>query len=175
MKTMIIYTSQTGFTKKYAEILANRIGAETVSLDKIKKKQDDFFADADTIIYGGWVMAGKVVGSDWFIEKIPKWQDKKLAIYCVGGSPKDAPETAEMLKRVLPQNLKESVKVFYCQGGIDYEKMSFFMRMTMKTFAKALNGKNATAEQKKAAEWMSKSYDSSDEKYIDPIVEYINE
>lgn len=175
MKTLIVYTSQTGFTKKYAEWLSGRLEAEVVSLDKIKKKTDDFFEEADAIIYGGWVMAGKVVGSDWFIGKIENWQNKKLAMFCVGGSPAESPEVAEMMNRALPKEMQDKVKLFYCQGGIDYEKMSFFMRLTMKSFAKALGGKRSTPEQKKAAEWISKSFDSSDEKYINPIVEYIKE
>ena len=37
MKTLIIYTSQTGFTKKYAEWLAERTGGDVLELKEAKK------------------------------------------------------------------------------------------------------------------------------------------
>ena len=38
MKTLIIYTSQTGFTKKYAEWLADRTGGDLLDLKAAQKK-----------------------------------------------------------------------------------------------------------------------------------------
>ena len=38
MKTLIIYTSHTGFTRKYAEWLADRMGGDLMELKDAKKK-----------------------------------------------------------------------------------------------------------------------------------------
>ena len=38
MKTIVIYTSQTGFTKRYAEWIAEAMGADCFELSVAKKK-----------------------------------------------------------------------------------------------------------------------------------------
>ena len=69
MKSLIIYSSQTGFTKKYAEWLAESLECEAVDFDKVKTMTDEQFASYDTLIYGGWANAGKIVKADWFLGK----------------------------------------------------------------------------------------------------------
>lgn len=61
MKTLIIYTSQTGFTKRYAEWIAEKMSGELLDLRDAQKKSDDYFKDFDAICYGGWAMAGSLV------------------------------------------------------------------------------------------------------------------
>ena len=47
-------------------------------------------------------------------------------------------------------------------------------KMAMKAFASMMRKKkDATDDEKIMAEMISKSYDISDEKYVEPIVEYI--
>ena len=107
MKTLIIYTSQTGFTKRYAHWLADRVGGD-------------------------------------------------------------------LLYNTLTDAQREYIKVFYCQGGMSYEKMSAPTRITMKMFVSAVrNKKDATEEQKEMFERMASSYDISDIKYIEPIAAYL--
>ena len=79
MKTLIIYTSQTGFTKKYSQWLADEMKADIYDLKDAKKKDAAFFDAYDAIVYAGWIMAGKVVKSNWFLEKTPDWKEKRLA------------------------------------------------------------------------------------------------
>ena len=43
MKTLVIYTSQTGFTKRYAEWISEEINADIYDLKDVKKKTNDFF------------------------------------------------------------------------------------------------------------------------------------
>ena len=53
MKTIVIYNSQTGFTKRYAEWIAEATGADCVELSAAKKKD---LAAYEAIIFGGWVV-----------------------------------------------------------------------------------------------------------------------
>ena len=69
MKTLVIYTSQTGFTKKYAEWISTRLNADLLTIQEAKKMKKDFYNKYDAIIYGGWAMAGSVVGSKWFLKE----------------------------------------------------------------------------------------------------------
>ncbi|WP_026650887.1 flavodoxin domain-containing protein [Butyrivibrio proteoclasticus] len=174
MKTLIIYTSQTGFTKRYAEWLADRVGGDLLDLKDAQKKSDSFFDDYDAICYGGWAMAEKISKIKWFLDKAPSWENKRLAAFCVGGTPNGEPQVDSLLQNALTDQQREQIKLFYCQGGMNYEKMSAPTRIAMKMFVSALrNKKDATEEQKKMFDRMASSYDISDVKYIEPIAAYL--
>lgn len=174
MKTLIIYTSQTGFTKRYAEWIANSLHADTMKLDEAKKQADDYFASYDAILYGGWTMGGTVVDVKWFLERAKNWREKKLAIFCVGASPAINPDVEVCLHNIVNDEQREYIKTFYCQGGLCYEKMRMPSKLMMKAFASMIRKKkDATESDKKMAEMLAHSYDISDEKYAEPIIEYI--
>ena len=174
MKTIIIYSSQTGFTKRYAEWLAEELGADIITLSEAKKQKDEYFDAADAIVYGGWIMAGKIVNSEWFKRKISDWKGKRLALFCVGGSPNELSEVDATLRNAMTDEERKYVKTFYCQGGISYENMRLPYKMTMKVFSTMIrNKKDVTPKEKDMAEMLSHSYDISDKKYINPIVQYI--
>lgn len=172
MKTLIIYTSQTGFTKKYSEWLADRMQADLFDLKDVQKKDASFFEAYETIVYAGWCMAGTVVKVKWFLEKASAWKNKRLAVVCVGGCPNDAPETQTFLQQMLTDEQKQYIKGFYCQGGFDYDKMKGPSKLAMKMFASALK-KKKDEKSRQMAEYVSHSYDISDMKFIEPIVEYL--
>ena len=150
MKTLIIYTSQTGFTKRYAEWIAEKMSGDLLDLKDAQKKNMDFFENYDAICYGGWAMAGSLVKAKWFLEKATNWKNKRLAVFCVGGSPNDNPDVDVFLQSVITEEQRKYIKVFYCQGGF-------------------------TEKEKVMAEKMASSYDISDIKYIEPIVMYLGE
>lgn len=168
MKTAIIYNSKTGFTEKYAMWLMDALDADCMKLDAAKLKN---FDEYDAIIFGGWICAGKVSKMKWFFEKLPSWKDKKVAAFATGGSPMDNPDLVEVLKSLEPAGF-DNVKAFYCPGGFNYEKMDGPSKVAMKMFVKALK-KGTTEKDRIMAEMIAQSYDISDVKYIEPIVEYI--
>ena len=174
MKTLVIYTSQTGFTKRYAEWISEELDADIYELKDVKKKTNDFFETYEAIIYAGWCMAGMVVKVKWFFEKAAYWKNKKLSIVAVGASPNDNPEVDEFLNNLLTDEQRPFIKAFYCQGGINYDKMNFTSRTAMKMFANSLKkNKNSSEDDRKKGEMISKSYDISDKRFINPVVDYV--
>ena len=174
MKTLVIYTSQTGFTKRYAEWISEELDADIYELKDVKKKTNDFFETYEAIIYAGWCMAGMVVKVKWFFEKAAYWKNKKLSIVAVGASPNDNPEVDEFLNNLLTDEQRPFIKAFYCQGGINYDKMNFTSRTAMKMFANSLKkNKNSSEDDRKKGEMISRSYDISDKRFIDQVVDYI--
>ena len=169
-KTIVIYTSQTGFTKRYAEWIAEAVDAELINLKDARKKEDDFFAEFDAIIFGGWAMAGKVVKSEWFFEKAKNWTNKKLVLFFVGASPMESPELAAALETILSEEQKKYIKLFYCPGGLDYSKMNWLSKFAMRAFSSMLK-KDSDPGRQAQGEMVSHSYDISDKKYIQPIIE----
>lgn len=169
MKTIVIYNSQTGFTKRYAEWIAKEAGADCLELSAAKKKD---LAAYEAIIFGSWACAGSISKIRWFKENIRRWADKKLIVFCVGGGPADSPEIDIALKRNFSGQEQEKVKTFYCPGGFNYEKMSAPSKLMMKMFIKTLKAKkDKTEEEQIMIKMISSSYDISDKKYIEPILQ----
>ena len=175
MNAVIVYTSQTGFTKKYADWLAESLKAEAIDLNTAKSKEDSFFDKFDAVIYGGWANMGKVTGANWLLGKMDQWKGKKIAVFCVGASPMDGSHVDAMTDKVFTPEQSKYAKAFYCPGGLNYEKMSFGGKIAMKAFAAMMKKKKAETEADKfMAEKLSDSFDISEKKYLDPIISYIN-
>ncbi|MEY8284285.1 flavodoxin domain-containing protein [Lachnospiraceae bacterium 50-23] len=171
MKTIVIYNSQTGFTKRYAEWIAEAAGADCLELSAAKKKD---WAAYDAIVFGGWACAGNISKLSWFKGNIDRWDGKKLIAFCVGASPIDNPEIDIALKRNLNESEYKKVKIFYCPGGLNYEKMSTPSKLMMKMFVKKLKAqKDKTEAEQIMVKMISSSYDISDRKYIEPILQYL--
>ena len=168
MKTIVIYNSQTGFTKRYAQWIAEAAGADCLALEAAKKKNLDAY---EAIIFGGWACAGSISKLSWFKSNIDKWNGKKLIAYCVGASPIESPEVELSLKRNFKESELKKVSVFYCPGGLNYEKMHAPSKLAMKMLIKTLTAKkNKSAEEQEMIKMISASYDISDKKYIEPIL-----
>lgn len=170
MKSIVIYTSKTGFTQRYAKCLSDRLNSTIITLDEAKKMGDDFLDEYDAIIYGGWAKAGSIVGSKYLIQEIDKLKGKKIAIFMVGASPSNYDYIEVAIDNILNDEQKKYAKVFYCQGGLNYEKMSTLSKIGMKIFARLVKIKDAQIGQA-----LSNSYDIYDEKYLEPIIDYIKE
>ncbi len=172
MKTLVVYTSQTGFTKKYAGWIAEEMNADIYDLNDVKKKNDVFFDGYDAIVYAGWLCAERVVKIKWFQDKAVNWKNKRLAVVAVGGSPNDNPDLEKFMKTILTDEQSGYIKAFYCQGGFNYEKMNAPSRMAMKMFVSTLK-KKPDEKTRQMAEMISNSYDISDKKFINPVVSYL--
>lgn len=100
-----------------------------------------------------------------------QWAGKKLIVFCVGGSPIDSPEIEPALNWNFTEAERKKVDVFYCPGGFNYEKMPLASKLMMKLFIKTLKAKkDQTEEEREMVRMISSSYDISDKKYIEPIL-----
>lgn len=168
-KTIVIYNSQTGFTKRYAQWIAEAAGADCLDLSIVKKKDLTVY---EAIIFGGWACAGSISKISWFKSNMDKWTDKKLVVFCVGGSPIDSPQIEPALKKNFNESEQKKVNIFYCPGGFCYERMSAPSRLMMKVFIKTLKAKkDKTEAEQEMIKMISASYDISDPRYIKPILE----
>lgn len=169
MKTIVIYQSQTGFTKRYAQWIAEAAGADCLELSAAKGKNLD---DYDAIVFGGWAHAGSVSGIGWFKAHMDAWAGKKLIVFCVGGSPMDSPGVEPALRRNFSASELERVLLFYCPGGFNYEKMPVPSKLMMKLFIGMLKAKkDKSAAEREMVRMIASSYDLSDRKHIAPILE----
>lgn len=95
-------------------------------------------------------------------------------VFCVGASPIDNPEIETALKKNFRESELKKLKTFYCPGGLNYEKMSAPSKLMMKIFVKTLKTKkDKTEDEQFMIKMISSSYDISDQKYIEPILQYL--
>lgn len=173
MKTAVIYNSQTGFTKKYAEWISEAVGADCFELGTAKKQNFDIY---DAVVFGGWACAGRISKISWFKSNIDKWSDKTLIAFCTGGSPAASPEIETFLRNNFSEAERKKVHVFYCPGGFSYEKMSVGSKLMMKMFQKMVDTKKDKTEADiEMLKMISRSYDISDRKYIEPIIKLLHD
>ncbi len=172
MKTIVIYNSQTGFTKRYAQWIAEKANAECIEFSDAKKTNLDSY---DAIVFGGWAVAGSISKLKWFKKNIAKWSDKKLVVFGVGASPIENPEIEETLPKNFTADELKVAKWFYLPGGLNYEEMPAKSRVMMKMFVSALKAKkDKTQDDLNQINMIQSSYDISDIKYINPIIDYLN-
>ena len=163
MNTIVVYQSETGFTKKYAEWIAQELGCEAIPF---KKTNEAKLKAYDKVIYGGWLMGGIVVGA----EKIKAMNLKDVVVFATGASP----AMQEMVQALRAQNHLEDVPFFYFEAGINYEKMGFMKRSMLKMVRKTIMKKTDKTESDKFMEKaLEKSYDNTKKEAIAELVESV--
>lgn len=173
MKTIIIYNSQTGFTKRYAEWIAEAAEADCIELSAAKKKDLTAY---EAIVFGSWACAGSISKISWFKGNIDKWAGKKLIVFCVGASPIENPEVEIALSQIFNESERKKAALFYCPGGLNYDKMAAPSKLMMKLFAKSLKAKKVkTQEDELMIKMISSSYDIAGKQYIEPILQCLKQ
>ncbi|MCL2398019.1 MAG: flavodoxin domain-containing protein [Defluviitaleaceae bacterium] len=163
-KIAVIYKSKYGYTKRYAQWIAQELDAVLLDAVSVKPAQ---LMDYDIVIYGGGLYAGGIDG----IGLVAKNPCKALVVFTVGlADPAVIDYTDILIKSRL-----ESVKVFHLRGGIDYEKLSVVHKGMMAVLNKVLSKKNETElseEDKAILATYGQKIDFVDESAIAPIIAY---
>ena len=84
LRTVVVYRSISGFTKKYAEWIGNDLSADIYDIREI---DIDRFLDYDLIIFGGSLHAIDIKGVKFIKENLGRLSEKKIVIFAVGASP----------------------------------------------------------------------------------------
>ena len=133
MKTLIIYKSETGFTKRYAEMIEHRTSDSTlVELKKLKKKD---IKEADFIFYGGPIHNNVIKGLSKFLKHHKLFDGKDIFIFGVGLEP----ASSDKRENVINANGLSfyHVRLYLLTGGLDFTKMSKFKKKIISLGLKA--------------------------------------
>lgn len=171
MKHIVIYSSKTGFTERYARWIAEELQCACKPVKDVKSSE---LSEYDCIIYGGWLMAGNI--KDILkLRQLKGLGEKKLFIFAVGLTPMGEEEVIEKMKETnLHEDEQEKIPFFYFEGGLDYSKMGFINKMLMKSLKKNLGKKKElTKEESATLHKLENSYDGTDRSYITPLVESV--
>lgn len=171
MKTIVVYDSVSGFTKRYAEWIADDLSAECVALSSISS-----LSDYDCVVFGGHIWFGNVTGIKTFKKLCGDMG--KVVVFAVGSAPAvnnpKIPEIYGNIDKCLPQF--KSVPHFYFQGGVKLEALPWTDRATLKCMVLMLKLLNLFARKPalgKVIQMMSMSHDEASKDAISPLVEYM--
>ncbi len=170
---IVIYGSQYGTAKRYAEELANRSGFE------LKSYEDVLDVSAyDTIVYIGALYAGGVMGMKKTFKTLKECNGHKIIIATVGlADPSDKANTDNIkngMKNQLSEEIYDNAEIFHLRGGIDYSKLGFKHKTMMGMLYKkavTLPEDKKTAEIKAMIETYNKIVDFVDLASLDPIIQ----
>nr|WP_312215200.1 flavodoxin domain-containing protein [Clostridioides sp.] len=174
LKTVVLYKSKYGATKKYANWLSEELSCDLIETDNARI---DKLVDYDCIIIGGGLYAAGIAGLSFIKKNYGKLQDKKIIVFAVGASPYDK----KSMDAVFSRNFKDNIKnahFYYCRGSWDEEKMSFKDRTLCRFLIKSLSKKDS-ATYEPWEEALVKSHgqkcDWTDKEFLKPIIELLNE
>ena len=157
-KTIIIYSSKTGFSQRYAQWLAEELNCQALSF---RDRKDVSLSAYRTIILTGGIYAGQMSRLKWLKKQLPSLAGKRVAVIAVGCSPMGNP--------TLPESMEKLIKSFYCQGGLDYEHMGTIDRAMMAALRATLKNKPEMAEMLAV---ISHSFDGAKREYLVPVVQW---
>lgn len=160
MNRIVVYTSKTGFTRKYAEWIAQALGCEAAEL---KKTDISALSHYDQVIYGGWIMGNMVSGYD----KMKPLNVRSLLVF---GSGMSAP-TDTVRQTIAQQNGIPEENFYYFEGGYAPEKVGFMGRTMIKMIVGKLTKKESKTQEELHMLEMVKGADHTRQDAIEPLVE----
>lgn len=170
---LVVYSSKTGFTKKYVDWIEDSIECRVASLDRLGNIDINKY---DIIVYGGGVQAGLIGGLKEFKKKVKFLSDKSIIVFATGG----APHSDSVLLNIKERNFVESewteVDLFYFESGLNYKDMGTISKLMMKMYSGILRVKRDKSNiEEGVSKAISKSYDNSDKKNIVPMISYLKQ
>ena len=171
MNTLIIYGSQYGTTKRYAEKFAEMTHFPVISYEDVRA-----LTDYERIIYFGALYAGGVKGLKNTVKKISP--STKLILVTVGLADvcdqENVSNIRNSIRKQVPEQLLKTATVFHLRGGIDYSKLSFKHKTMMKMLYHSLKSKSVeslTQEDKAFMETYNKKANFVDYDSLKQIIE----
>jgi menaquinone-dependent protoporphyrinogen IX oxidase len=170
MRTLVIYRSISGFTKKYAEWIAQELNAD---IHDAKNFDAAFFSNYDLVVFGGSLHAVGINGIKIVKQNLPSLKNKKIVVFAVGASP----SRKEILEEVKNKNFileqQQNIAFYYLRGGFNYNKLDRLNKVIMALFKVriALKKKQTSDEIGMLAAY-AKPIDCTKKENIAEIVEY---
>lgn len=172
MKAVVIYKSQTGFTKKYAEWIAEELAAD---IFHVSEANIDMLQNYDTIIYGGGLYASGINGVKFITENSSSLKGKKVIVFATGASVGRSEEIEGVKNKNFTADQQEYIKFFYLRGGFNYNKLSSLNKILMTILKWKLKmKKDLTADERGMLAAYDHPMDFVKKKNIQELVAYAN-
>jgi len=157
---VIIYESKTGFTKKYADMLAAKTGIKAFFVKEISK-----IDKSEEIIFLGWIKVGKIQG----LEKV---RDYNIKAVCATGTARKAEPSVET---VIARNNIENVPFFYLRGGcLPLKELKGMDKIMLYMFVNILKlRRDKDEETVESINIIENGFDGVREENLGPVLEWL--
>ncbi|MDF1617173.1 flavodoxin domain-containing protein [Petrocella sp. FN5] len=172
MGTIIIYKSRTGYTKKYADWIAEELGFQSYDY---KSAMSLDLSQFDTIIFGGSLHASGILGLKNIKKKLDFSKTKKLLVFAVGATPPVAGLEKMLTEKNVGEEERSMVKIFFMRGGFNYDRLNPIDKMLMSMMKRGIMKKKEgerTADEKGMLAAFDYPLDFTNRKNILPIINY---
>lgn len=138
---LVIYSSRTGFTQRYAEWIAEELDGTCISIKEYKKHPAKHY---DLLLCGGGVYGNEIADIRWFKKTISKNIAAQVLFFATGIRPA-TPKTVRILKNYnFAGELAPSL--CYFQGGLALDKLKPRQRAMLSLFRRMLSQRKEPSE-----------------------------
>ena len=157
----IAYESKTGFTKRYAEMLAVRTRLKIFPVKEISKINQD-----EEIIFLGWMKVGKIQGLD-------KLRNYNVKAVCGSGTGRTAEPNIEA---VIARNKIENIPFYYLRGGcLPLKDIKGIDKIMLFMFLKILKSRKDKDEKtEEAISIIENGFNGVKEENLEPVLKWLN-
>ena len=131
MKAAVLYRSKTGFTKKYAEWIAEDLSVDAHDLDDVRNLSE-LLQGIDTLVFGGGLYAIGINGLKKLLADESMRDIRNVFIFCTGLSI----DSDEVQREIYENNIKDidklNIKLYYYRGGFDFKKLKRLDQLLMR-------------------------------------------
>lgn len=120
MKSIVLYRSISGFTRKYAEWIAEGLGAD---LYDSRACDPESLGDYDLVVFGGSLHAVGINGIGIIKDNFRRLEGKRIIVFATGASPTRDNIPAEILNANFSTEQQSRIRFFYLRGGFDFGKL----------------------------------------------------
>ena len=177
-KVLVMYYSENGTTKRYAEWIAEVLNGD---LFDIKNINSNMLSGYNLIILGSPILGGPIKGLSILSKNYNLIKDKKLVFYACGIEDMSSEMVTNRIKgyieKEIPNELFQQIKIFFLRGGFNHYKLNLKYRLVFWIAKKKMGKKpveKLTIDEKLVIETYGKNLDFTNKENVKPIVEYCN-
>ncbi len=172
MKTLVVYQSRTGYTRKYAEWIARELDADLHKAEDVRPGQ---FVAYDTIIYGGGLYGNRISGVNLITNNLLDLVDKNVIVFATGISIPGPEIEAEIQAQNFTPAEQEQIRFFYFRGGFNYSRLKPMEKLMMRLMRgylrrKAKKNQPVSAIQRSMLETFENPLDYTEQQNIAPLI-----
>ena len=167
---IVVYKSNTGLTKKYAEWIAAALDCEAIPLNQATRSR---LAGFSTVIFGGPIHASRLQNLNRFLRLAAGQAGRQLVVFATGAAPMGDPMVKQYQDFAERNPLMKGIPFFYCESGINLQAMHGLMRLMMKQIAAAQAKQLDSTQAEEARQKAENGFDNSNQANIQPLVDYV--
>lgn len=170
-KAVVVYRSISGFTKRYAEWIAEDLKADLFDVREIDVEK---LLEYDILVFGGSLHAVGINGVKTIKENLPKLSNKRIVVFAVGASPPRAGIEDEIRNSNFSSEEQRSIRFFYLRGGFNYNKLDRANKILMALYRVRISmKKNKTPDEKGMLAAYSVPINCVRKENIEKIIEHV--